>query len=208
MDSRTFQLSNYSFHRQLWNLPASGYNLLNSSHCRCNFITLIFHYILKLMDSFAFDITGCRGFWGCSQAASDQQCKENCSRGKSCALIFLFNWFVVTEPSSETCYCYQRAQLGVQAFADALLVVPKTLAENSGLDTQDVIIALTVEFSWFIFLIPFGDCSVMDTSTIVIVIIRESTTEEMLWVWTSTLGNRSIPIWRVSLTTTQWNAKL
>ncbi|GKD66627.1 T-complex protein 1 subunit zeta, partial [Tanacetum coccineum] len=36
-----------------------------------------------------------------------------------------------------------RAQLGVQAFADALLIVPKTLAENSGLDTQDVIISLT-----------------------------------------------------------------
>jgi T-complex protein 1 subunit zeta len=40
----------------------------------------------------------------------------------------------------------QRAQLGVEAFADALLVVPKTLAENSGLDTQDVIIALKVSF--------------------------------------------------------------
>ena len=38
----------------------------------------------------------------------------------------------------------QCAQLGVEAFANALLVVPKTLAENSGLDTQDVIIALTV----------------------------------------------------------------
>ncbi|KAF3973534.1 hypothetical protein CMV_003050 [Castanea mollissima] len=38
-----------------------------------------------------------------------------------------------------------RAQLGVEAFANALLVVPKTLAENSGLDTQDVIIALTGE---------------------------------------------------------------
>lgn len=38
-----------------------------------------------------------------------------------------------------------RAQLGVQAFADALLVVPKILAENSGLDTQDAIIALTDE---------------------------------------------------------------
>lgn len=38
----------------------------------------------------------------------------------------------------------QRAQLGVEAFADALLVIPKTLAENSGLDTQDVIVALQV----------------------------------------------------------------
>ena len=27
-----------------------------------------------------------------------------------------------------------RAKLGVQAFAEALLVIPKTLAENSGLD--------------------------------------------------------------------------
>jgi chaperonin GroEL (HSP60 family) len=32
----------------------------------------------------------------------------------------------------------------VKAFADALLVIPKTLAENSGLDTQDVIVALEV----------------------------------------------------------------
>ncbi|KAK9091183.1 hypothetical protein Sjap_024360 [Stephania japonica] len=38
-----------------------------------------------------------------------------------------------------------RAQLGVEAFADALLVIPKTLAENSGLDTQDAIIALKGE---------------------------------------------------------------
>ncbi|GAQ84120.1 TCP-1/cpn60 chaperonin family protein [Klebsormidium nitens] len=38
-----------------------------------------------------------------------------------------------------------RAQLGVEAFADALLVIPKTLAENSGLDTQDVIINLQSE---------------------------------------------------------------
>lgn len=38
----------------------------------------------------------------------------------------------------------QRAQLGVEAFAEALLVIPKTLAENSGLDTQDVIVSLQV----------------------------------------------------------------
>ncbi|VVB14687.1 unnamed protein product [Arabis nemorensis] len=38
-----------------------------------------------------------------------------------------------------------RAQLGVEAFANALLVIPKTLAENAGLDTQDVIISLTSE---------------------------------------------------------------
>ncbi|EFJ08216.1 hypothetical protein SELMODRAFT_161138 [Selaginella moellendorffii] len=38
-----------------------------------------------------------------------------------------------------------RAQLGVEAFADALLVVPKTLAQNAGLDTQDVLITLQSE---------------------------------------------------------------
>ena len=38
-----------------------------------------------------------------------------------------------------------RAKLGVQAYADALLVVPKTLAENSGFDVQDAILNLTDE---------------------------------------------------------------
>jgi len=35
-----------------------------------------------------------------------------------------------------------RAKLGVQAMADALLIIPKTLASNSGLDPQDSIIKL------------------------------------------------------------------
>eukprot|EP00696_Hemimastix_kukwesjijk_P016019 gnl/Hemi2/4322_TR1521_c0_g1_i1.p1 gnl/Hemi2/4322_TR1521_c0_g1~~gnl/Hemi2/4322_TR1521_c0_g1_i1.p1 ORF type:complete len:537 (-),score=184.87 gnl/Hemi2/4322_TR1521_c0_g1_i1:112-1722(-) len=38
-----------------------------------------------------------------------------------------------------------RAKLGVLAFAEALLVVPKTLSDNSGLDTHDVIIRLQEE---------------------------------------------------------------
>lgn len=38
-----------------------------------------------------------------------------------------------------------KAKLGIQAFADALLVVPKTLAENSGLDVQDSIIKVEEE---------------------------------------------------------------
>jgi len=33
-----------------------------------------------------------------------------------------------------------KAKLGVNAFADALLVIPRTLAENSGLDQQDVLL--------------------------------------------------------------------
>eukprot|EP00979_Chaetoceros_neogracilis_P016865 scaffold10038_cov267-Chaetoceros_neogracile.AAC.13 len=38
-----------------------------------------------------------------------------------------------------------RVKLGVQAYAEALLVVPKTLAENSGFDVQDTIIKLSDE---------------------------------------------------------------
>ncbi|GAA5903803.1 hypothetical protein JCM6882_001319 [Rhodosporidiobolus microsporus] len=38
-----------------------------------------------------------------------------------------------------------RAKLGVQAFADALLIVPKTLAVNAGLDVQDAVVALQDE---------------------------------------------------------------
>jgi T-complex protein 1 subunit zeta len=38
-----------------------------------------------------------------------------------------------------------RAKMGVQAFADAMLVIPKVLAQNAGFDAQDVIVALQDE---------------------------------------------------------------
>lgn len=40
-----------------------------------------------------------------------------------------------------------RIKMGVQAFADALLVIPKTLAQNGGFDVQDVVVALQDEQS-------------------------------------------------------------
>merc|ERR1719318_639340 len=40
-----------------------------------------------------------------------------------------------------------RARLGVQAFADALLVIPKVLATNSGFDPQETIVKLQEEYS-------------------------------------------------------------
>ncbi|CAK8686120.1 T-complex protein 1 subunit zeta-like [Clavelina lepadiformis] len=40
-----------------------------------------------------------------------------------------------------------RTQLGVQAFADALLVIPKVLAQNAGLDPQETIVKLQQEFA-------------------------------------------------------------
>jgi len=38
-----------------------------------------------------------------------------------------------------------RVKMGVQAFSDALLVIPKTLAANGGFDVQDAIVALQEE---------------------------------------------------------------
>lgn len=38
-----------------------------------------------------------------------------------------------------------KAKLGVQAFADALLVIPKTLALNSGLDIQETLLNMQDE---------------------------------------------------------------
>ena len=40
-----------------------------------------------------------------------------------------------------------KAKLGVQAFADALLVIPKVLAENSGFDAADSLIKLQEEYA-------------------------------------------------------------
>ena len=39
-----------------------------------------------------------------------------------------------------------RAKLGVEAFAESLLVIPKVLAENSGFDAQESNIKLTEEY--------------------------------------------------------------
>jgi T-complex protein 1 subunit zeta len=33
-----------------------------------------------------------------------------------------------------------KAKLGVYAFAEALLIIPRTLAQNSGFDAQDVLL--------------------------------------------------------------------
>lgn len=40
-----------------------------------------------------------------------------------------------------------RAKLGIQAFADAMLVIPKSLAINAGLDAQDMTVMLLEEYS-------------------------------------------------------------
>jgi len=40
-----------------------------------------------------------------------------------------------------------RTRLGVAAFADALLIIPKTLAQNSGFDPQDTIVKLQEEYA-------------------------------------------------------------
>jgi T-complex protein 1 subunit zeta len=39
-----------------------------------------------------------------------------------------------------------KARLGADAFADAILVIPRTLAENSGLDSQEVLLKLISEY--------------------------------------------------------------
>ncbi|KAM4699083.1 T-complex protein 1 subunit zeta [Discoglossus pictus] len=40
-----------------------------------------------------------------------------------------------------------RAQFGVQAFADALLIIPKVLAQNSGYDPQETLVKLQTEYA-------------------------------------------------------------
>ncbi|CAG8497539.1 316_t:CDS:10 [Ambispora gerdemannii] len=40
-----------------------------------------------------------------------------------------------------------RAKMGIQAFADAMLVIPKVLAQNGGFDAQDTIVALQEEYA-------------------------------------------------------------
>ncbi|KAK8805660.1 hypothetical protein WA158_002316 [Blastocystis sp. Blastoise] len=53
--------------------------------------------------------------------------------------------------ASEHLYDYSKtiegkSKLGVKAFADALLIIPKTLAENSGFDVMDTLIGVQTEY--------------------------------------------------------------
>lgn len=43
-------------------------------------------------------------------------------------------------------HCLPSISPGVQAYADALLIIPKVLAQNSGLDAQDTIVKLQEEY--------------------------------------------------------------
>lgn len=40
---------------------------------------------------------------------------------------------------------HSRAKLGVKIFAEALMIIPKTLAQNSGLDQTDALLKLQQE---------------------------------------------------------------
>ena len=40
-----------------------------------------------------------------------------------------------------------RARLGIQAFADALLIIPKVLASNAGFDSQETMVKLQEEYA-------------------------------------------------------------
>ncbi|KAH6562044.1 hypothetical protein BASA60_011255 [Batrachochytrium salamandrivorans] len=40
-----------------------------------------------------------------------------------------------------------RSKMGVQTFAEAMLIIPKVLAQNGGFDSQDVIVSLQEEYA-------------------------------------------------------------
>ncbi|KAF6000953.1 hypothetical protein CCYA_CCYA18G4617 [Cyanidiococcus yangmingshanensis] len=82
-----------------------------------------------------------------------QQLKDAVRDGLHTAKHFLEDACLVPGAGAFECAAYQhlqeyakqvhgRARLGVKVFADALLIIPKTLAENSGLDAQETILQM------------------------------------------------------------------
>jgi T-complex protein 1 subunit zeta len=74
-----------------------------------------------------------------------------------------------------------RVKMGVQAFADALLIIPKVLAQNGGFDVQDVVVALQVR-------VPFSECIVID---LICIVLRTSNRKATSLVSTFSLASRS-----------------
>lgn len=73
-----------------------------------------------------------------------------------------------------------KKKLGVQAFAESLLIIPKTLAENSGFDQQETIIKLLEEFDSK--KIPIG----LDVTS------GEPLSPEQLGIWDNLAVKRSV----------------
>lgn len=67
--------------------------------------------------------------------------------GAGCVQAVLYDRLMRYKDSVSILLSKGKAKLGVQAFADALLIIPKTLALNAGLDPQDVIVALQRDVS-------------------------------------------------------------
>ena len=68
--------------------------------------------------------------------------KDNCVIPGAGALeIFLFSKLMEYKDTVEG-----KTKLGIQAYADALLIIPKVLAQNSGYDPQDSVILLMDEY--------------------------------------------------------------
>jgi T-complex protein 1 subunit zeta len=69
--------------------------------------------------------------------SSDPCCIYSCLRD-----LLRFDEAAAADFSAMAC----RVKLGVEAFADALLALPKCLAENAGFDSQEALIKLQEEF--------------------------------------------------------------
>lgn len=82
-----------------------------------------------------------------------------------------------------------RSKMGVQAFADALLIIPKTLAQNGGFDVQDVVVALQV--CAFI-----RDPIMLKQKLISFTTCRMKRPKATLWAWTCSPVSRLTRLWR------------
>jgi len=58
---------------------------------------------------------------------------------------FLFVFVICINELRQVIYYF--LQTGIQAFADALLIIPKVLAQNSGFDQQDTLVKLQEEYT-------------------------------------------------------------
>lgn len=69
---------------------------------------------------------------------------ESLVSGAGAFQVALHRHLIAFKDSGE-CSVSGRARLGIQAFADAQLAIPKTLAQNAGLDQQDALVLLQNE---------------------------------------------------------------
>ena len=120
--------------------PKSVTLLIKGKRCHCQFIRIIVH-CATLTGPNAYTIAQIQDAVRDGLRTVKNALEDNCLVPGAGAFEIACANHLLNEVRSKA---KGKSKLGIQVLADALLIIPKTLAANGGYDVQDVLVSLQV----------------------------------------------------------------